>query len=132
MVSNTISYFSRRAASVFPNTTRAKYERFLNITNAYLTTSKQTCQTNKKELSHLLSKSALKPRDTKWILDNRVCLEKIKPGNSTINGAGRGAFAQVTIEKGEIVAPAPLLNITNKDLLLTYDSCRKLGAAGGT
>ncbi len=119
-LAGTISVFDERAANAFPST-REKYERFLNMTNAYLKTN-PTYKLSKEVSSHLLSKNALKSRDTNWIVDNGICLEKMKPGLSTISEAGRGAFAQVTIKKGEIIVPAPLLNIPNKDSLLTYES----------
>jgi len=58
--------------------------------------------------------------DVQWIEENGVCIEKIRPYPSTIEGAGLGAFAQMSIAMGDIISPAPLLNIPNKDSLLMY------------
>jgi hypothetical protein len=50
-----------------------------------------------------------------------MCLENFLPGKSTtIPQAGRGAIAQFPIQKGEIVAPAPLLQIMDKEALTMY------------
>lgn len=68
----------------------------------------------------IMAQVNLLPRDINWIKTNGICIEKIRPGLSTIAGAGRGAISQTYIEKGEIITPAPLLNIPNSDALLTY------------
>ena len=73
-------------------------------------------------MTRILAKSNLLPRDSDWIRSNGICLEKIRPGQSTIPDAGRGAFAQMLIEAGDIVVPVPLLNIPNKDSLVMYPS----------
>eukprot|EP00804_Cyclotella_cryptica_P026565 CCRYP_020446-RA/>CCRYP_020446-RA protein AED:0.34 eAED:0.34 QI:116/1/1/1/1/1/3/218/607 len=48
------------------------------------------------------------------------CLDNIRPGNSTISGAGRGAFAARFLPKGSLVAPAPLLHVPDRDILNMY------------
>ncbi len=74
------------------------------------------------ELPLFAARNNLLKRDINWIKSNGICLEKIRPGRSTIPGAGRGAFAQVIIKDKEVITPAPLLNIPNKASLLTYDT----------
>lgn len=50
------------------------------------------------------------------------CLDNIRPGKSTIDGAGRGAFATRKISQGSIVAPAPLIQVMNSTFLTLEDS----------
>lgn len=45
------------------------------------------------------------------------CLDNIREGTSTLKGAGRGAFATRRLEKGSIIAPAPLLHVTDSSVL---------------
>lgn len=45
------------------------------------------------------------------------CLDNIRPGKSTISGAGRGAFATKFIQKGSLVSPAPMVHLQNSDIL---------------
>jgi hypothetical protein len=69
-----------------------------------------------------LAKRTLDKRDIKWIEENGICLENIRPGLSSIKGAGWGAFANIDIQNGTIITPAPLLNIPNRDSLLIYNT----------
>jgi hypothetical protein len=50
-----------------------------------------------------------------------MCVENLIPGKSTIRQAGQGGFAQFPIRKGEIVVPAPLLQIANRAALTMHD-----------
>ena len=59
-------------------------------------------------------------RSLDWLHENGKCMDNIKPGKSTIPQAGRGAFATRFIPAGDIVTPAPLIHIPNKDNLLMY------------
>ena len=61
------------------------------------------------------------PRTPEWIRANGMCLENLVPRKSTIPQAGRGGFAQFLIKQGEIVVPAPMLQITDRDALFMYD-----------
>ena len=61
-------------------------------------------------------------RSVEWLRGNGKCLDKIKPGKSTLAQAGRGAFATRFIPKGELVAPAPLIHIPHRENLLMYGS----------
>jgi hypothetical protein len=62
--------------------------------------------------------------NTKTVDDIRrdgMCMERMKPGHSTIPQAGQGGFAQFKIRKGEMIVPAPVLHIMDKDVLALYD-----------
>jgi hypothetical protein len=59
-------------------------------------------------------------RTSEWLTTNGKCMDNIRPGNSSIPQAGRGAFASRTIPKGQLVAPGPLLHIPNRTSLLLY------------
>lgn len=60
------------------------------------------------------------PRSMDWIKQNGKCLDNIYPDKSTIPQAGRGAFAQRSIKKGELITPIPLLQIMNKTNATMY------------
>jgi hypothetical protein len=49
-------------------------------------------------------------------------MDNIRSGQSTIPEAGRGAFATRFIPVGSVVAPAPLIHITNKTRMVMYDA----------
>ena len=57
-----------------------------------------------------------------WLAENGRCMDNIRPGNSTIEQAGRGAFASRFIPRGGLVAPGPLLHIANKTVLNLYET----------
>ncbi|KAL7494773.1 hypothetical protein ACHAWT_003346 [Skeletonema menzelii] len=59
-------------------------------------------------------------RPIEWLNDNGRCMDNIRPGNSTIRDAGRGAFASRFIPKGGLVAPGPVLHIPNKTAMNIY------------
>jgi len=61
------------------------------------------------------------PRTPEWIRENGMCIENLVPGRSHIQQAGKGGIAQFAIKQGEIVAPAPMLQIVNRDVLDIYD-----------
>ena len=52
-----------------------------------------------------------------WIRSNGMCLEHMIPGPSHIPHAGQGGIAQHKITKGEIIVPAPLLHILDRNTL---------------
>lgn len=56
-----------------------------------------------------------------WIEENGLCIDNLRPSLSNIPQAGRGAFATRSFSKGEMVAPAPLIHITDKKELDMYD-----------
>lgn len=114
MIADVVSVFNKRAASVLPKT-KEEYSDVMSKQRNKLTPSTR-------DVAFKIAENKLLKRDINWIENNGLCLEKIRPGISTIAGAGRGAFSQVYIEKGEIITPSPLLNIPNKDSLLVYNT----------
>lgn len=58
-----------------------------------------------------LSYKSLIPRDIEWIKSEGQCLDKLETKISTVPHAGRGAFAQTFIAKGDTIVIAPLLHI---------------------
>lgn len=50
-----------------------------------------------------------------------MCIDNIRQGESTIPQAGRGAFANRLLKQGSVVAPAPLVHISNKESLNMYE-----------
>ena len=74
------------------------------------------------ELSDYLAiNKGLKPHASGWIEKNGLCMENILPLPSTIPHAGQGAFAQYAIGKDDIIIPAPLLQIMDRDALALWD-----------
>mmetsp|Transcript_13649 Transcript_13649/g.27752 ORF Transcript_13649/g.27752 Transcript_13649/m.27752 type:complete len:633 (+) Transcript_13649:74-1972(+) len=61
-------------------------------------------------------------RTVEWLNENGRCMDNIRPGNSTIRDAGRGAFASRFIPKGGLVAPGPVLHIPNKAAMNMYET----------
>ena len=84
--------------------------------------------TSKTDLSwYLATRKSLKPHTPDWIRRNGMCLENILPYKSTLPHAGQGAFAQYHIRAGDIVMPAPLLQIMDKDVLVIYKNGNRIG-----
>ena len=59
-------------------------------------------------------------RSSEWFEKFGFCLNTIRQGVSAIPNAGRGAFADRDIAKGENVIITPLLHIADKELLTMY------------
>ena len=59
-------------------------------------------------------------RSLEWLEQNGRCMDNIKEGISTIEHAGRGAFAYRFIPEGGIVSPAPLIHIPNREIFNIY------------
>jgi hypothetical protein len=71
---------------------------------------------------HLARQRGTTPRTVAWIERNGLCLEHMIPGPSTLPHAGQGAIAQHPIRKDEMVVPAPLLHIADRDVLTMHDA----------
>lgn len=70
------------------------------------------------EMTYAIAKElSVERRSVDWIQRNGLCLDNIVPKRSINKRAGQGAFAQRFIAKGNVVTPAPLLQITNRDAL---------------
>ena len=60
-------------------------------------------------------------RSSEWLEQNGRCMDNIRPGPSTIPHAGRGAIANRAIKKGGLVAPVPLIQIPDEEVLQMYE-----------
>lgn len=69
---------------------------------------------------HGIGWNTITKRTPEWVKDNGQCIDQLRAGKSTIEQAGRGAFAKYFIAKGGLVAPLPFLQILNKDELNMY------------
>ena len=59
-------------------------------------------------------------RSLEWLQEHGTCMDNLRLGKSTITQAGRGAFAHRPIQKGDIVAPMPLIHV-DRNLLYMYE-----------
>ncbi len=111
-VNDVVSIFSKRVtkASLIPNTK----DKLLSLL--------ETLKGDKSDenIAHQLSLKTLIPRDIDWIKTNGQCMDKLVQKVSTVSHAGRGAFSQTFIPKGEIVVMAPLLHIMDYDTTYMY------------
>lgn len=53
-------------------------------------------------------------KSPEWLRQHGMCMDNLIQGRSTIEQAGRGAFATRTIQENELIAPAPLVHILDK------------------
>lgn len=68
------------------------------------------------------------PRASEWIRENGLCIEHLVPAPSTLPQAGQGGFAQHRLKAGEMIVPAPLLQIIDRDVLTVFnDSAERVG-----
>jgi SET domain. len=63
----------------------------------------------------------VRKRTVEWIKSHGQCLDNLVPQVSTLPHAGRGAFAQRFIGKGQVIVPAPLLQIMDFESLNIYE-----------
>jgi len=61
-------------------------------------------------------------RTPDWLEENGRCLDNIRPGDSTIPQAGKGAFATRSIKEGDVIAPMPVVQILRRDLEIYEDN----------
>ena len=55
----------------------------------------------------------------KYLHHHGACLDNMKPGESSIPQAGRGAFATRPLAQGQIITTAPLVHVPFRDRLMT-------------
>jgi len=60
-------------------------------------------------------------RRPEWLREQGKCIDNLEIKQSTIPQAGRGAFAKRFIQKGDVIAPAPLIHLPYKDTLQMYN-----------
>ena len=81
-----------------------------------LLSSEGSCE--QKDLALAIAKEmSVEKRSPDWLEKNGICLDNIMPGRSSNPHAGRGAIAQRSMKKGSVIAPAPLLQVTDRDAL---------------
>ena len=64
-----------------------------------------------------------------WLEEHGSCMDNIRAGPSTNPQAGRGAFATRSIPAGSVVAPAPLIHVHDRSVLVMY---RELSSNDGS
>lgn len=70
------------------------------------------------ELSLAIAKEmSVEKRSVEWIRKNGFCLDNMMIERSINPQAGKGAFAQRSMVKGEVIVPAPMLLIKDRDAL---------------
>lgn len=60
---------------------------------------------------------SVEKRSVEWIQENGFCMDNIKIGKSSNSQAGKGGFAQRLLKKGDVIVPAPMLHINDRDAL---------------
>jgi hypothetical protein len=68
-----------------------------------------------------LALDTVQKRTVEWIQSHGQCLDNLIPRISTLPHAGRGAFAQRFIAKGQVIVPAPLLQIMDNESLNIHE-----------
>lgn len=66
-------------------------------------------------------------RSPEWLEQHGSCLDNIRPGDSKIDMAGKGAFATRKIGEGEIIAPLPVIHVHRRHMEIygsSYESDR--------
>ena len=81
----------------------------------------ETSGNDDEALQTSIAKSTLIPRTIDWIKSEGNCIDNLVSQNSTLSHAGRGAFAQRFIKKGEVIVPAPLLLTTDYESIYEYN-----------
>lgn len=97
-----------------------------DVTDAWFEEGKATLKTvlSSRPLAKRNIRNAYQPNVTKpieWIQSNGVCFDHIRPGHSTISGAGHGAFTLQAFRKGAVVTQSPVVPILDKRILDIFD-----------
>lgn len=58
---------------------------------------------------------------SEWLREHGTCMDNMKVAPSTLPQAGRGAFATRFLQKGQVVAPVPLIHLPHKDRLQMFN-----------
>lgn len=78
----------------------------------------ETALTRNYSLSELRILQSMRSAD--WLEEFGACVDNLNVGISTIPHAGRGAFSRRNLSKGTLVAPFPLIHLTNRKRLHMY------------
>lgn len=71
-------------------------------------------------LAFAIAKTTIQERTIDWIATNGRCLDNIFISKSSLPFAGNGAISKRYVRDGEIIAPLPLLQISDSAFLSTY------------
>ena len=99
-------FISERAASLLPKS-QEDLDKILLSTN-------YTDDVFKLEVG-IAKEISIEKRSVEWIKEHGKCLDNIIPGMSSNRQAGKGAIAQRPMKKGDVITPAPLLQVMDKD-----------------
>jgi len=58
-------------------------------------------------------------RSQEWLETNGICLDNIRAGQSSVRQAGRGAIATRDLQRGDIIAPLPVMHM-NREKVRTF------------
>jgi hypothetical protein len=72
-------------------------------------------------MRQLSRRSGINQRTPQWLRENGKCLEHMVPGLSQLPHAGHGGIAQHSIAKGDVVVPAPMVHVMDRDVMALYD-----------
>jgi hypothetical protein len=86
----------------------------------------------KKQGGSLALSSPTSHRSLKWLKAHGRCMDHIRPGPSTVPHAGGGAFANRDIVSGSLVAPVPLIQITDEAIMDMYKLKEQTDEEDGT
>lgn len=98
---------NERVASIFPRNL-TDFPRFVNMTL--------------EDIAFDLAWRTVNRRSVDWVVTNGKCLDgSVEIRKSSIPKAGMGAFATRRIKRGEMIVPAPLVHIPDRDSLNLYN-----------
>ena len=60
------------------------------------------------------------PKSPEWFEEHGLCVDNLRPGQSTIPDAGRGAFANRAIKEGATISPVQMLPILDAEVFDLY------------
>jgi len=60
-------------------------------------------------------------RSIEWLEENGTCIDSVQEKQSTIPGAGWGAFLKRSVKKGEVVIVSPLIHFPYDEVMDMYD-----------
>lgn len=71
-------------------------------------------------------------KSKKWLEKHGTCMDNLEYKPSTNPLAGRGAFATRRLKKGTVIAPMPMLHISDKSVMARYELLAREGDNGNT
>jgi SET domain len=70
-------------------------------------------------------------RDLPWLYEHGQCIDNMVAGRSTIDDAGRGAFARRALAAGSTISPVPFHPIRKEEVLDVYTTVKKVNRTDG-